>query len=219
MAVSGIEGDSHIGEDRTGKLAAELGDQNGLEKRSFINPIPTGRIGRPVDDGSFGFRLHEGTGRGHTGRRRRGLPGSGPFPVVEFGEQLEKLTGRRNGAFGCDTGRGGQGSLGGLNEIRKCAGEPGQGFHPRSTTPARCLLGIGVSVGQHERFGAQGAPPAFYFLEPQCLQQDRLGLGARGLAAEGDWLIVGKQARFGVLSLERPDARAQQGCIRFLFAL
>ena len=103
LAVSGIEGDRHIGEDRTGKLAAELGDQNGLQKRSFINPIPTGRIGRPVDDGCFGLGPQPCKRRGRAGRRR-GLRGSGQFPVIEFGEQLEKLTGRRNGAFGCDTG-------------------------------------------------------------------------------------------------------------------
>ena len=98
-------------------------------------------------------------------------------------------------------------------------GSPAKASTLRSTTPARCLPGIGVPIGQHERFGAQGAPPALYFLEPQLLQQDRLGLGAGGLAAEGDRLIVGKQARPGVLTLERDDAGVQQGCIRFLFAL
>ena len=73
LAVSGIEGDRHIGEDRTGKLATELGDQNGLQKRSFINPIPTGRIGRPPNDGRFRLGLPPCKRRGRAGRRRLGL--------------------------------------------------------------------------------------------------------------------------------------------------
>ena len=86
LAVSGIEGDRHIGEDRAGKLATELRDQNGLQKRSFIDTLPTVRIGRPVDDGRFRLGLPQCKRRGRTGRRRRGLRGSGQFPAVEFGE-------------------------------------------------------------------------------------------------------------------------------------
>ena len=105
LAVSGIEGDRHIGKDRTGKLATELGDQNGLQKRSFINTVPTVRIGRPVDDGRFRLGPQPCKRRGRTGRRRRrGLRCRGQFPVVEFGEQLEKLPGRGNGLLGCDAG-------------------------------------------------------------------------------------------------------------------
>ena len=209
MTVSGIERDRYVGEDRTGKVAAELCDKDGLQERSFINTVPTGRIGRQPGDGSFGFRLHEGKGRGHTGRgraarRQRGLRRSGPFPIVEFGEQFEKVSGRRNGVFGCDTGKVGLGSaLGGLCQPRKCV---------RHLRPRRCgsvRPRFGVPVGQHKRPGAQGATTALHFLKPQCFKQHRLGLGARGLAAEGDRLIVGKQARFGVLTLERDDAGAQ----------
>ena len=44
LAVSGIEGDRHIGEDRTGKLATELGDQNGLQERPGARRLAARRI-------------------------------------------------------------------------------------------------------------------------------------------------------------------------------
>ena len=84
LAVGGIEGDRYVGEDRTGKLAAELRDQNGLQERSFIDTVPTVRIGRPADNGRFRLGPQPCKRRGRV--RRRGLRVRGQFPLVEFGE-------------------------------------------------------------------------------------------------------------------------------------
>ena len=188
LAVRGIEGDRHIGEDRAGKLATELRDQNGLQKRSFIDTLPTVRIGRPVDDGRFRLGPQQCKRRGRTGRRRRGLRCRGQFPLVEFVEQLEKLPGRGNGLLGCDAG-GWWNSLG-EGYGREC------GRTGRKRCPSRCCGATAdrfrVPIGQHKRFGAQGTPAALHFLKPQCFQQYGLGFGAWGVAGEWDGLIVGK---------------------------
>ena len=98
--------------------------------------------------------------------------------------------------MGCDGRKGGLGSLGGRNPTGKCAGELG---HSR----------FGVPIGQHKRRGAQGTPAALHFLKPQCFQQHGLGFGAGRVAGEGDGLIVGKQARAGILTGQPHDARSQ----------
>ena len=86
LAVRGIERDRYVGEDRTGKIATELRDQNGLQERSFMDAVPTGWIGRPAGHGSFRLGLHPGKRRGSGSRPLRGLRRRGQFPIVEFGE-------------------------------------------------------------------------------------------------------------------------------------
>ena len=105
-------------------------------------------------------------------------------------------------------GRGGLGSLGGPGGLK----QPGKCVRQLRQRTRRCgsvCPRIGVPVGQHKRPGAQGATTALHFLEPQCFQQDRLGLGTRRVASEGDGLIVGKQDPAGVLTGERDDAGSQ----------
>ena len=109
--------------------------------------------------------------------------------------------------LGCDAGgrwnRGeGYGRECGRTDRKRCASR---------CCSAPAAVRFRVPIGQHKRFGAQGAPAALHFLEPQRFQQHGLGFGAGCIASEGNRLIVDKQARAGLLGGEGHESSSRDG--------
>ena len=111
LAVGRVEGHGHGREDGAGKVAVELVHEHGFDKRALIDPLPSWRVVRRVDDGGIErvALRYARAGRGPQGGHGRGLdlsPRRQRAPRVELRPGGLLRIERLEGADGIDQGHG-----------------------------------------------------------------------------------------------------------------